>query len=82
MNCYGAKDLAAAFRTVRKKRLSSPKEIDESKYSFQPAKDTRTVAQQLVHIAVIRAFSSTYMRSRSEPRLADSISPSSWQADR
>jgi uncharacterized damage-inducible protein DinB len=53
MNCYGAKDLAAAFRTVRKNTIIIAEEIDESKYSFQPAKDTRTVAQQLVHIAVI-----------------------------
>ena len=53
MNCYGAKDLAAAFRTVRKNTIIIAEEIDESKYSFQPAKDTRTVAQQLVHIAMI-----------------------------
>ena len=53
MNCYGAKELAAAFRTVRKNTIIIAEEIDESKYSFQPAKDTRTVAQQLVHIAVI-----------------------------
>jgi len=53
MNCYGAKDIAAAFRTVRKNTIVIAEEIDESKYSFQPAKDTRTVAQQLVHIAVI-----------------------------
>jgi uncharacterized damage-inducible protein DinB len=53
MNCYGAKDLAAAFRTVRKNTIIIAEEINESKYSFQPAKDTRTVAQQLVHIAMI-----------------------------
>ena len=53
MNCYGAKDIAAAFRTVRKNTLIIAEEIDESKYNFQPTKDTRTVAQQLVHIALI-----------------------------
>lgn len=53
MNCYGAKDLAAAFRTVRKNTIIIAEDIDESKYSFQSTKDTRTVAQQLVHIAVI-----------------------------
>src|SRR5260370_38420615 len=53
MNCYGAKDIAAAFRTVRKNTITIAEEIGEDKYNFQPTKDTRTVAQQLVHIAVI-----------------------------
>src|SRR5258708_5096286 len=53
MNCYGAKDIAAAFRTVRKNTITIAEEIGEDKYNFQPTKDTRTVAQQLVHIAMI-----------------------------
>jgi uncharacterized damage-inducible protein DinB len=53
MNCYGAKDIADAFRTVRKNTVTIAEEIGEDKYNFQPTPDTRTVAQQLVHIALI-----------------------------
>ncbi len=51
MNCYGAKDLAASFRTVRKNTITIAEEIGEQNYGFRPAPDTRTVAQTLVHIA-------------------------------
>jgi len=51
MNYYGAKDLAAAFRTVRKNTIKIAEEIPEDKYSFQAASDSRTVAQTLTHIA-------------------------------
>jgi uncharacterized damage-inducible protein DinB len=51
MTYYGAKDLAAAFRTVRNNTIQIAEEIPEEKYSFQPAPGVRTVAQSLVHIA-------------------------------
>jgi len=51
MNYYGAKDLAEAFRTVRKNTLMVAEEIDEKHYGFRATPDTRTVAQTLVHIA-------------------------------
>ena len=51
MNYYGAKDLAAAFRTVRKNTLIIAEEIPENKYSYRPAEGTRTVAELLSHIA-------------------------------
>ena len=51
MNYYGAKDLAAAFRTVRKNTLIVAEEIPEDKYSFRPAEGTRTVGELLTHIA-------------------------------
>jgi uncharacterized damage-inducible protein DinB len=50
---YGGKDLAAAFRTVRKNTIQISEEIPEAKYDFQPAPDTRTVRQLLLHLAVI-----------------------------
>ena len=53
MNYYGAKDLAAAFRTVRKNTIIIAEEIGEEHYGFRPAPDTRTVAETLIHIAVI-----------------------------
>ena len=51
MNYYGAKELAASFRTVRNNTLKIADEIEEKNYGFQPALDTRTVGQTLIHIA-------------------------------
>ena len=57
MNYYSAKDMAAAFRTVRNNTIKIAEEIPEDKYSFQAASDSRTVAQTLVHIATATRFS-------------------------
>lgn len=51
MNYYGAKDLAASFRTVRKNTLTIAEEISEDKYGYRPAEGTRTVGELLTHIA-------------------------------
>lgn len=51
MNYYGAKELAAAFRTVRNNTIRIAEEIPEEKYSFRPAEGTRTVGEMLSHIA-------------------------------
>ncbi len=53
MTYYGAKELARAFRTVRKNTIEIAEEIPEEKYSFRPAEGCRTVAETLVHIAVM-----------------------------
>ena len=53
MLIYGAQDLASAFRTVRKNTVTIAEEIPESKYDFRAAPDTRTVAQMLVHVAML-----------------------------
>ena len=52
MTYYGAKELAAAFRTVRKNTITVAEDIPEDKYGFQAAPETRTVSQTLVHIAL------------------------------
>lgn len=52
MNYYGAKELAASFRTVRKNTITIAEEIAEQQYGFRAAPDTRTVAGTLVHIAL------------------------------
>ena len=52
VNYYGARDLAASFRTVRKNTLIVAEEIPEDKYSYRPAEGTRTVAELLAHIAL------------------------------
>jgi uncharacterized damage-inducible protein DinB len=52
MNYYGGKELAAAFRTVRKNTIQVAEDVPESKYDFKVAPDVRSVGQTLVHIAL------------------------------
>lgn len=54
---YGAKDLAAAFRTVRNNTLTAAEELPEDRLDFSPAPGTRTVRQLLAHIANVDQFS-------------------------
>ncbi len=51
MTNYGGKQLAEAFRTVRKNTLIIAGEIPEEKYGYQATPETRSVARLLVHIA-------------------------------
>ena len=51
MTYYGAKEIAASFRTVRNNTLKIADEIPEEQYGFSPAEGSRTVAQTLVHIS-------------------------------
>jgi uncharacterized damage-inducible protein DinB len=53
MTYYGSKDLAAAFRTVRNNTIQIAEDIPEESYGFRVAPGTRTVAQTLVHMAVV-----------------------------
>jgi uncharacterized damage-inducible protein DinB len=53
---YGAKDLAASFRTVRKNTVAIAEEIPEDKYSYRPADGTKTVGEMLTHIALAGRF--------------------------
>src|SRR6201993_116767 len=52
MTSYGAKDLASAFRTVRKNTIQIAEDIPESRYGFVAAPDVRTVARMLTHVAI------------------------------
>lgn len=51
MNYYGAKELAASFKTVRTNTLKIAEEIPEDQYGYRPAEGCRTVAEMLAHIA-------------------------------
>ena len=51
-NIYGAKQLAASFRTVRQNTIQVAEDIPEEKYSFTPAEGARSVEQTLAHVAV------------------------------
>ncbi len=52
MSSYGGKDLASAFRTVRKNTIQVAEDIPESKYDFVAAPDIRSVARMLTHIGI------------------------------
>jgi uncharacterized damage-inducible protein DinB len=65
MLCYGAKDLARAYRTVRKNTIQIVEDIPESKLDFSPAPDTKTIRQMLTHIALADSFSSVHKEKRS-----------------
>jgi uncharacterized damage-inducible protein DinB len=56
MNYYGAKELAAAFRTVRKNTIIIAEEIPEDQYGFRPSPGARTVSETLVHVAISPRF--------------------------
>jgi hypothetical protein len=52
MTSYGGKELASAFRTVRKNTIQVAEDIPESKYSFVAAPEVRSVGRMLTHIAI------------------------------
>ena len=49
---YGGKELAAAFRTVRKNTIQVAEDIPAEKYSFVAAPEVRSVARMLTHAAI------------------------------
>jgi uncharacterized damage-inducible protein DinB len=72
MNYYGGKELADAFRTVRKNTIQIAEEIPENKYAFRAAPETRTVAATLVHIAVVsRLFSHVHRNKVTDMKTLD-----------
>jgi uncharacterized damage-inducible protein DinB len=71
LNHYGAKELAASFRTVRKNTILIAQDIPEEKYSFRPAPDTRSVAELLSHIAL--GFNFAYMLHKERRKNLDGI---------
>ena len=49
---YGGKQLADAFRTVRKNTIQVAEDIPESSYGHVAAPDVRSVARMLTHVAI------------------------------
>src|SRR4029077_8686238 len=56
MSVYGGKEMAAAFRTVRKNTIQIAEDIPEDKYDFVPAPGVRTVRKTLMHKATSPAL--------------------------
>ena len=52
MISYGGKELADAFRTVRKNTIQVAEDIPESKYDFVAAPEVRPVRKMLTHVAI------------------------------
>ena|SRR6266704_3658658 len=52
MSIYGGKELANAFRTVRKNTIQVAQDIPEDKYSFVSAPEVQSVARMLTHVAI------------------------------
>jgi uncharacterized damage-inducible protein DinB len=53
MTYYCGKELAAAFRTVRKNTIQVAQDLPDDKYGYSSAEGTRTIRQLLVHLAVV-----------------------------
>lgn len=53
MNLYGMKQLIDSIRTVRKNTLQIAEDIPERDYSYRPTPEGRSVAETLVHIAIL-----------------------------
>jgi len=56
MTYYGGKELADAFRTVRKNTIQIAQDIPEEKYDFKATPESRTIRQTLAHIGVGTMF--------------------------
>jgi uncharacterized damage-inducible protein DinB len=56
MTYYGPKELAAAFRTVRKNTIQIAEDIPEAGYGYRATPETRSVAETLAHMAVTTRF--------------------------
>jgi uncharacterized damage-inducible protein DinB len=56
MAAYGGKELASAFRTVRKNTIQVAEDIPESQYGHVPAPECKSVARMLAHIAITTRF--------------------------
>src|SRR5262249_47858706 len=53
MSCYSGKEMAAAFRTVRRNTLQIAEDSPEDKYDFVPAPGVKPVAKTLAHMAFV-----------------------------
>lgn len=51
MNYYGSKELADAFRTVRKNTIQIAEDIPDDQYGYRATPDLQTAGEELAHIA-------------------------------
>jgi uncharacterized damage-inducible protein DinB len=53
VNFYGLKQLIDGIRTVRKNTIQIAEDIPEEQYRYRPTPESRSVAETLVHIALL-----------------------------
>jgi len=53
MNLYGLKQLVESARTVRNNTIQIAEDIPEKDYGYRPTPESRSVAETLVHIALL-----------------------------
>jgi len=51
MHEYGGREMAEAFRTVRKNTIQIAEDIPEDQYGYRATPDVQTVAEELAHVA-------------------------------
>ena len=51
MTYYGGKEMAEAFRTVRRNTIQIAEDIPDDKYDYRAVPDVQTIAQELAHVA-------------------------------
>jgi uncharacterized damage-inducible protein DinB len=57
MDYYGARELADAFRTVRKNTIQIAEDIPADQYAFRVTPETMSVAEELAHVACTTLWS-------------------------
>lgn len=67
---YGAKDIANAFRTVRKNTVQIAEEIPEDQYDFVAAPGVRSVSQLLRHVTFANLIYYDFHRDKRVSTLA------------
>ena len=67
---YGAKDIANAFRTVRRNTVQIAEEIPEDQYDFVAAPGVRSVSQLLRHMAFANLIHYDFHRDKRVATLA------------
>jgi uncharacterized damage-inducible protein DinB len=53
MNLFGLRQLVDGIRTVRKNTILIAEDVPESQYGYRPTPESRSVAETLVHIALL-----------------------------
>jgi uncharacterized damage-inducible protein DinB len=71
MNFYGRRELVDSMRTVRKNTIQIAEDIPEEKYGYRPAPDSRSVAETLVHIAMLGRADRFLHEEERRPSLED-----------
>ena len=71
MNLYGPKELVDSMRTVRKNTILIAEDIPENEYGYRPTPDSRSVAETLVHIAMLSQADRFLHEEERRPSLED-----------